>query len=496
LNYILDVDIDIQLANDCASGAFARLHVLNSESQSSLSSQDACPTTAVTNVKTSSQRPSRSFLPAELLLNIFQFVYTMSIQTPESPLSKSSMEWKNEDSLSPSLFPYAIASVCSFWRDVMLMTPAFWTRIVILIDARPTPLSMIECQIAWTQNLPIDVTITRRIALRALGEQAQVASVMAIIVPQLYRCQKLCVDVSLSSSLPSFPSSFHGYAPLLEELQLECDFDDGDSSSLETQTTTPFECPALWKLAMDGRNFHNTCEEGIWTWLDLPAVTNLSISHFTRHPDPLLLQNLLSALSVIPNIAHLRLTDLALDPPDNSEAYHFISPSLLYSLVCEDIGDMDALECLIEYFKEIPELTLTRCAARNATCEADTLTLKEMHHNVDDVDRMLGFWSGRNLYLDSCPGFDDAFLERMYVPSNVVIARSMKHLDISNCLNFSAPALKRFVESRRHADGDRKALASMRILGNRPYFSPEDRLWFKEHLSHFFIFTPGRHISG
>jgi hypothetical protein len=85
------------------------LHVFNSESQTDLASQDACPTTAVTkNVETTSQRS----LPAEVFLDIFQLVYAMSIQKPDSPHSKSSMEWKNKDPLSPSLFPYAIASVC------------------------------------------------------------------------------------------------------------------------------------------------------------------------------------------------------------------------------------------------------------------------------------------------------------------------------------------------------------------------------------------------
>jgi hypothetical protein len=475
----------MQLANDCASGAFSGLHVLKSQSQG------ACPTADARHVKTSSQRPFRRFLPPELLLSIFQFVYVMSIQTPESTYSESSMEWKNEDSLSPSLFPYAIASVCSFWRDVMLMTPAFWTRIVILVDARPTPLSMIECQLAWTRNLPIEVTITSRATWRIPvhpHEKARVASVMAIIAPQLRRCRKLRIDVSLSSSLPSFPSSFHGDAPLLEELRLECDSDDGDSDaaigSLETQITTRFQCPALWKLAIDGRNFYNTCEEGKWPSFEFPAVNDLAISRFTGHPNPLPLQDILSALCVMPNLTNLRLADLALDPPDNAGTYDFISPSLLDSLDCEDIGDMESLEYLIEYFEEVPDLTLTRCAVGNAIFAAEILTLNGIDDDVDDFNNILRFWSGRHLILEHCPGFDDAFLETMCLSGGNCTA--VKSLDAWDCSNFSVPALKRLVESRESADWC-PALEGLYIAGRCPSFSPEDRLWFEEHLASFVL---------
>jgi hypothetical protein len=373
----------------------------------------------------------------------------------------------------------------------MLMTPAFWTRIVILVDARPTPLSMIEHQLAWTRDLPIEVTITRRVALRTTDdphEKARVASVMAIITPQLHRCQKFHIGVSLSPSLPSFSSSFNGYAPLLEELQLECNFDDGGSyaaaiGSLETQRTAPFQCPALRKLAIDDRNFYNACRQGIQ--VQFPAVTDLAISRFTGYPNPIPLQHLLSALSVMPNLTRLRLTNLDFDPADNV-VLHFLSLISLYSLVCEDVGDMDSLKSLIESIDEIADLTLIRCTVRKAYIGAGTLTLKKIDDDLDDLDNILCFWSGENLYLDSCPGFDDAFLKRM-CGANGAIASSMIFLNISNCPNFSVPALKRFVGSRERADYECPALEGMRISGDSPYFSPEDILWFKKHLTDFSV---------
>jgi hypothetical protein len=194
-------------------------------------------------------------------------------------------------------------------------------------------------------------------------------------------------------------------------------------------------------------------------------------------------QNLLFAVSTMPNLTHLRLTDITLDPLDG---FSLPFNSVLYSLVCEDVGDMDALGYFIEYVDQVTDLTLTRCAIKNATYEAETLILKAIDYGVDYLDNILRFWTGRNLHLESCPGFDDALLERICDPSNPAVAKSMKALDISNCLDFSVPALKRFVESRergRSAGCGCPALESMRISGDSPYFSHEDILWFKEHLT-------------
>ena len=312
---------------------------------------------------------------------------------------------------------------------------------------------------------------------------------MAIIAPQLHRCQKLRVDVSFSSSLPSFPGSFHGEAPLLEELQLECDFDDSEEpiDSPETRTVKPFQCPALWKLNIDGRNFYNAWEDGNDV-IDFPAVTDLAISRFTGYPNPFSLQNLLFTLCDLPNLTRLRLTDLEIDPLDDVE---FLGPLFLSSVVCEDIHDVEVSQFLIEYFGAVDRLTLTRCAIGDATCEAEALSLKEIG---DDLDDFLRCWVGRNLYLDNCSSLDDALLEMMSVPdveTSCMIAPLMEYLDISNCLDFSVPALKRFVESRERGSShgyDCMALEGMRISGQSPYFSPEDILWFEEHLS--FVLIP------
>ena len=45
-----------------------------------------------------------------------------------------------QDPRSPTLFPYSLATVCSFWRDILCAHPEFWTLVVLFIDSRPTSL--------------------------------------------------------------------------------------------------------------------------------------------------------------------------------------------------------------------------------------------------------------------------------------------------------------------------------------------------------------------
>jgi hypothetical protein len=68
-----------------------------------------------------------------LLLIIFQLVYQQEIGHLGS-------WWRNDELHSPSLFPHAVAAICSLWRDVMALVPEFWMRVVILcrLDAYTT----------------------------------------------------------------------------------------------------------------------------------------------------------------------------------------------------------------------------------------------------------------------------------------------------------------------------------------------------------------------
>jgi hypothetical protein len=135
--------------------------------------------------------------------------------------------WLYHDSveriLSPSLYPYNIAAVCSLWRDIASLVPKFWRYVVIFVDI--TPLSAVASQLSWSCDLAIDVVITRKVfhgAVDARHEREQVVAIMNILGPQIHRLRELHFDVMFSSSLPSFPHDFHGAAPILLYLALQC----------------------------------------------------------------------------------------------------------------------------------------------------------------------------------------------------------------------------------------------------------------------------------
>jgi hypothetical protein len=171
----------------------------------------------------------------ELLLIIFKFAYedvsenifrTIEFDDePDEPDDEPPMavpehfdRWSERDLTSPSLFPYALASVCSVWREAMSLVPKFWRRVVILTDPPATPLSAIVSQLAWSRDRELEVIVTRRDlhnAVKDPRERSNMISIMNILCSHIHRIRELHFDVVFSSSLPFFPTDFRGSAPIL-----------------------------------------------------------------------------------------------------------------------------------------------------------------------------------------------------------------------------------------------------------------------------------------
>jgi hypothetical protein len=178
-------------------------------------------------------------IPAEVLClcDFFSFLYAMVYQ--HHRLSGDCPEedrWLEGDLMSTSLFPYAPASVSSFWRDVMSSMPKCWGRMVIFVDPPATPLSIIASQLLWSRDGQLDVFITRRALCDVDGrhERSQVVAIMNIISPHIYRIRNLSINVMFSSSLPSILTDFHGIAAMMLNLELQCKEDDGGSYRSES----------------------------------------------------------------------------------------------------------------------------------------------------------------------------------------------------------------------------------------------------------------------
>jgi hypothetical protein len=85
---------------------------------------------------------------------------------------------------SPTLFPYSLAAVCSFWRDILCCNPEFWALVVLFIDFKPKPLVETSLCLKWSRRHHIDASIrtsrkilsgsTRKMSDRRLSPYPQI----------------------------------------------------------------------------------------------------------------------------------------------------------------------------------------------------------------------------------------------------------------------------------------------------------------------------------
>ncbi|KAF5350461.1 hypothetical protein D9756_008644 [Leucocoprinus leucothites] len=164
----------------------------------------------------------------------------------------------------------------------MATVPQFWTRLVIFVDdapspTRPSPLltppssvpssistsasspshtnfvpaidaADIHSHVEWSAQLPIEVYVLRRRHSTSLGidktEGPRTRLVFEAIKPHLHRCHLLRFSVLQSSSLPSLVHDFAGVvAPILMDLRLECEVDDGGVGTACLPTVTGSSLP-------------------------------------------------------------------------------------------------------------------------------------------------------------------------------------------------------------------------------------------------------------
>jgi hypothetical protein len=307
------------------------------------------------------RRAKTNNLPVELLMMIFKLVY-------EQEKRGMDLLWPQSTILSPSLFPFAIAAVCSLWREAMSLIPEVWTRFVIIVDSRPaiSP-SAILSQLSWSRSLPLNVVVTRmdfNHTADSQHERMQVTSTMNILInPHMHRFQKLDFDVMFSSSLPPFPDGFHGLASILQDLFLECREDNGRSADdWESVTSTEQQYPALAQLIIDGRNYYNGCKGDPHFAAKFKEIWYLAISHYKPLPgESFLASDFLRPIAMIKHLRFLDMTDLILDPsplPLSTST----GPPRLTQLLLKDIHNSQSLTEIFGAFTDVLDINLVHSA--------------------------------------------------------------------------------------------------------------------------------------
>ena len=404
-------------------------------------------------------------------------------------------QWYNFNAMSPTLFPFAISAVCSFWKDVMSFVSSFWTRIVIVVDSRDTHPSAISSQFLWARDLPLDVVVTT--APNGRCDIMAMATIMRTYInPHLHRMRGLSFNVKSSSCLPLFPRDFHVPAPKLMRLRLECREDDGGNDEHERSLSMPVECqfPVLKTLFIDGRNYYNACSRGGARWRDaVGRIKSLTVSRYKpRSGESLSSHAFALPLTTLEDLRDLQILHVALSSAAqhpwlvNAEPHLSLHP-LRYLRLC-GLADSRAVGEILDVTTSVSEMDIIRCATAlpmNSFGLGGWLEL----HSIDikeDLAPLLCTWEGESLVVKKCPGFNDSILEMMCVQEDgdYICAANMEYIDIVDCPNVSVEALKSLVNTLCLPSAEPR-LESVRVCGLVPHFSQEDLLWFETNVERF-----------
>ncbi|KAH7912667.1 hypothetical protein BJ138DRAFT_749699 [Hygrophoropsis aurantiaca] len=471
--------------------------------------------------KSSAQGPISS-LPVELLRKIIGFVYGANCQQRYFSLeAELDSEWVEVKPTSPSLFPYAVASVCTWWRDIMALIPEYWTRIVVIIDApSPSPISVESC-FQWSQNLPLNVYVTRSNPLPLnyclsepdrQRELAQVTLVMNSLRSNVLRCKKIHFDVVHSSSLPSIPEDFHGTAPYLRELELICHVDDDESPGryeMDTARKWDFYCPELSDLALNGANFAASLQLlGSPKTLDSLKVGHYKAAHHLQWP-----LHLRDVCSVLLRNPQMRLHSLAFEDVefevDDAPLPYDHPPLFVKSFDFHSIKSDDITRILrfVQWTTFTTQINFTQCPVGELSIPLRPGRLRFKEIAVDqDLSVPLRKWVGDVLYVSASPCFDDKLLYQLggggsplYIPRSgggdphrqFVCPLGKLYLD--GCTNFSVAALKQMIKGRLEARFlDRWSLERIIVypivqltVSGGPPLRIEDREWLDANVQHF-----------
>ena len=384
----------------------------------------------------------------------------------------------------------------------MSTVPVFWSRVLILIDANPTPLLAIQSYLEWTRDVPLDVNVIRKPGAfdeDDPDEKARVKAVVDLLGSHVHRCRSLQFDVLYSSSLPSPCRDFHGRAPELEKLELKCRVDDGGNNPPDTFEPGTFLCPVLQTLVIDARNFMINA----WTFINANSIkiSRFSPSESVDYDDSLSFHGMLETLQEFLKLRSLTLSDIDFDFSDGSAHIFPLSP--LSSLTFEDL----TVDTLQEFFDvtsvHTGSITITRCSIDTFTNMSCTqLTLGEIPAE-ENLTEFLKLWEGQDLQLDNCPSFDDSVLDMMSKADPLGVdfgATNMNELTISDCHNFSVEALKAMVDVRSRTastfeleDDDWDDLdpspvsriGRLIVVGSGPLILPEVAKWFQANVEIF-----------
>lgn len=473
----------------------------------------------------SSVNASINHLPPEILSVIFTLVYLQTqhfghvsfaeivkAEVAGMPFPPSSNIWVPEDVLSPSLFPFALAAVCTTWRDTMSSLPEFWTRLVMFAN-KPTSFPSLpdlrsfaglKQQVEWSNNLPLDVFITRLpdkgLDITAEDEGYILRKAIDILKPHVGRCKTINYNVVYSSSLPSIMTDLNHPTPLLSELRLNSVIYSDKTNEL-TLLSHPsnFYFPRLEYLALDGRNFMDFSTH-VPDWVERIAdpgeddgtAVPLAITNYVEMDGGLSEGSTFwdKIADALPKISHLDLSSIVVpNPPKRRDPVGAPHPQLdcLEFLRVNPLLINEVLHN-ISYTETLNIISCGIGEGIDRAVDAFHLTLEAIS-DTQDISPFLSRWCGFELTVINCPSFNDAVLDILTNKSLNPNTTNLGSFYISDCANFTVTALKRFVERQKakfaeFGDED-DDFSCLEVTGFGPPLSVTEREWFQLNIPQF-----------
>ncbi|KAH7924913.1 hypothetical protein BV22DRAFT_474168 [Leucogyrophana mollusca] len=462
---------------------------------------------AVTNY---TARKSANHLPTELLLIIFRMMFEDTINM-DMYIERGWLVERcgDDDILSPSLFPYAVASVCPRWRDIMSSVPVFWTRVVITVDPDSTsPLAIQSC-FDWAGDLPLRVFVTRNRNTSAFpdtGEVERVARVMELLRPHICHTEKLTFDVLHHSSLPLIWEE-HCSARYLWVLKLVCQRDDGEDGGLvdlgahggepgyieepvdhsegdvegfiegttdgdqndndkdgdqerdgsisecESNERAPprLSVPFLENFTIGGRAFRNFFigQPDQLEWLyNIPYLTISGYRRLGDETSGISMRDLFRTISNLPHVETITIDDVEFD----HDMTRLTGPLYFESLTLRNLSE-DALSNIFGglLFVAAASISIINCSVEGVIdIDANDLTLVGLDSTID-LSLILEGWTGRQLTLRNCACVNDGFLIDMAESNSDLMefsASGLQSITVIDCDHLSVGGLRRMVEAR------------------------------------------------
>jgi len=414
-----------------------------------------------------------------------------------------------------TLFAFKAARVCSLWRDIVSTWGDGWDLVVFDLQDDPTPFLDV---FTWSGDHIISVYIfNSKIeftpGLKELGiEVHRVMTILRCLLPHVNRCQSIRLDVTFPSSLPPPVYFFMSGSTTLGTLNLET-FVPGSHVKIPLDMTTslfgPF--PQLARLSLTG---FAIMEMG-WDfpgWIkaleDGPRLHNLKLSNFvfsTENSDDAMdeagqntVKFFVSMISRI-NPMRLHLVNMSLSsdstPRNIPRGYNLTDVSIHFQT-----SSGPFLADFLSWTQGgiHKSLKVTGCETTSPHFDApllgETLTLHQMA-NSSSVRAILANFQGATLVLDSCAGFNDTLIEWLTrsdgiqgAEGDTFAAKSMDHIRIKNCTDFTSNALRHLVVVRHRGaykqnevvlpSTNVRNIDILNVTGTAPVLEPEDQVWF------------------